>query len=174
MALNGGFANTGDAAGDTFLAVENITGSAFDDILRGSTDANVLIGGAGNDRLEGLDGADTMTGGAGNDTFFFDRPTDGGATGDVITDFGSGAGNDDRFELRGSNFDGLAAGALTAAQFQSSTADTAGTADVRFFFETDTGKLFYDRDGSGATHAAVLLATLQPGATVELGDFTII
>ncbi|MDO9382680.1 MAG: cadherin domain-containing protein, partial [Hyphomicrobiaceae bacterium] len=57
----------GDAAGDTFRSVENLTGSDHNDTLRGTTKNNVLSGGAGNDTLFGDWGADTLIGGAGAD-----------------------------------------------------------------------------------------------------------
>jgi Ca2+-binding RTX toxin-like protein len=62
----GGF--TGDAQGDTFFSIENITGSAFNDILGMDGGNNVLDGGAGDDVLYGNGGADTLIGGAGFDT----------------------------------------------------------------------------------------------------------
>jgi Ca2+-binding RTX toxin-like protein len=48
----------GTAAGDTYVAIENVRGSAFGDIL---------IGNSGTNTLEGLAGIDTLNGGAGND-----------------------------------------------------------------------------------------------------------
>lgn len=57
----------GDAQGDSFQDVENLTGSPNDDSLTGNDMDNVIIGGAGNDQLFGLDGADTLIGGAGAD-----------------------------------------------------------------------------------------------------------
>lgn len=99
-------ANTGEAAGDSFFFVENLTGSAFNDVLRGDDGANVidglggnnalqgrggndtLIGGIGNDKLQGDAGADTLTGGLGFDTFIFVATGDSPTTGrDTITDF---------------------------------------------------------------------------------------
>ncbi len=59
--------NTGDAAGDVFSSIENFTGSAFDDIIKATVNANLVSGGAGNDTLYGLQGSDTLDGGAGND-----------------------------------------------------------------------------------------------------------
>ncbi|MFN5194755.1 MAG: beta strand repeat-containing protein [Cyanobacteriota bacterium] len=59
---------TGDGS-DTLLAVECLTGSAFNDQLSGNTLANQLDGGAGNDTLSGGTGADQLSGGAGNDCF---------------------------------------------------------------------------------------------------------
>ena len=85
--LNKGTGSLGHAAGDTFVGVENVEGSDFDDLLSGDGARNilkghegddtilgqgggdVLIGGLGNDTITGGRGADTLTGGAGNDTF---------------------------------------------------------------------------------------------------------
>jgi hypothetical protein len=41
------------------------------------------------------------------------------------------------------------------------------------FFNTSTGSLYYDADGSGAG-AAQLIATAQSGATVVATDFVVI
>lgn len=55
------------AAGDTYISIENVTGTKFQDFLYGNTSINVLNGGAGNDYLFANGGADTLIGGAGND-----------------------------------------------------------------------------------------------------------
>ncbi|HSH97045.1 MAG: hypothetical protein ACAH07_11790 [Methylophilaceae bacterium] len=68
VSLTGIVTNTGDAAGDTYNSIENLLGSANDDLLIGDATANVLTGGDGNDTLEGLAGADTLNGGNGTDT----------------------------------------------------------------------------------------------------------
>lgn len=51
-------ASGGDATGDTLISIENLVGSAFNDVLIGDGSANTLDGGAGNDIIDG---------GAGND-----------------------------------------------------------------------------------------------------------
>jgi Ca2+-binding RTX toxin-like protein len=100
--------NTGEAEGDTYVGVENLLGSGFDDYLYGDSAANTIYGGAGNDWLVGSAGGDTLTGeagndklvggigrdgltgGAGSDTFIFYSASESGATsatGDVIRDF---------------------------------------------------------------------------------------
>ncbi|MBC3383236.1 calcium-binding protein [Pseudomonas sp. SWRI179] len=50
--------NAGDAAGDTFTAIEIYQGSSFDDTLLGSAKADIFIGGAGADVIDGRDGVD--------------------------------------------------------------------------------------------------------------------
>ncbi|MCA0870153.1 hypothetical protein LCL97_04930 [Seohaeicola saemankumensis] len=57
----------GDAEGDQYFFVENLTGSGFADVLIGDSRDNVLSGGAGRDRLEGGRGADALIGGDGVD-----------------------------------------------------------------------------------------------------------
>jgi Ca2+-binding RTX toxin-like protein len=68
--------NTGGAGTDTVVQFENLTGSAFNDTLTGSSVANVLTGGAGDDSLNGGSGADTMVGGTGDDTYVVDNSLD--------------------------------------------------------------------------------------------------
>ncbi|MCB1491342.1 MAG: hypothetical protein KDJ77_06020 [Rhodobiaceae bacterium] len=64
--------NGGDAAGDTFANVENLTGSAHNDTLFGNPSDNKLIGGDGGDRLKGLNGADQLFGELGDDWLYVD------------------------------------------------------------------------------------------------------
>jgi Ca2+-binding RTX toxin-like protein len=65
--LTTGVALDADAQGDTYVGVESLTGSAFNDLLTGDGGANTLAGGGGHDTLAGLDGADILIGGAGMD-----------------------------------------------------------------------------------------------------------
>lgn len=81
--------NTGQAAGDRYLAIQNLTGSAFADVLTGDTGVNSLDGGAGNDVLDGGASTDMLRGGSGNDTYVLanssDVVIDTGGTADTIT-----------------------------------------------------------------------------------------
>lgn len=52
------------AAGDVLTNVENLIGSAFDDVLIGSGAVNLIDGGAGDDFIIGGAGADRLSGGA--------------------------------------------------------------------------------------------------------------
>ena len=53
--------NIGDAAGDVYNNIQNLRGSAFDDILNGNDNDNILEGGAGADALLGGGGTDTAS-----------------------------------------------------------------------------------------------------------------
>jgi Ca2+-binding RTX toxin-like protein len=48
-----------DASGDSYVSIEGVEGSAYNDTLTGDDHANILAGGAGDDVLTGLDGSDT-------------------------------------------------------------------------------------------------------------------
>jgi Ca2+-binding RTX toxin-like protein len=165
LALDGSFAATGDAAGDTFSSIENIAGSEVgNDFLRGNALDNELHGQGGNDILQGMDGndklagdngSDTLTGGVGNDVFWFFF-VNGGT--DNITDFTTG----DQIELKTASFKALGIGTLAPEQFINGAGHAAVTDLVRVMFDTDDNTLWYDADGSGAA-AAVKIATFTNG-----------
>jgi serralysin len=52
-------------------SIENLSGTSFNDVLRGDAKDNVIDGGMGNDILGGRAGDNTLNGGAGNDTYEF-------------------------------------------------------------------------------------------------------
>jgi Ca2+-binding RTX toxin-like protein len=62
--------NTGEGV-DTLISIENLTGSAFADTLKGTSGDNALRGGAGDDALVSLGGNDILDGGDGLDTVSF-------------------------------------------------------------------------------------------------------
>ncbi|MBV6656358.1 MAG: hypothetical protein KI785_01190, partial [Devosiaceae bacterium] len=89
--LDANTATGGHAQGDTITGFENVTGSAFDDTIAGTSVANTLDGGGGNDTLSGLGGADILIGGAGQDTADYTASA-GGVTIDLLA--GTGVGGD--------------------------------------------------------------------------------
>jgi Ca2+-binding RTX toxin-like protein len=135
-----------------------VFGTAFADFIFGAGGNDKLSGGGGDDTLIGGTGLDTLAGGTGTDTFWFDATP---AAGTVLTctDFTSGT---DKFRVTKADLAGLTStnGAITSAQFFSSSSATAAhDADDRFVFNTSTGALYYDADGSGGA-AAVKIAVI--------------
>ena len=63
--LNSGRATDGEGGVDTLVAIEDVDGSAHDDILIGNAEENYLYGNDGSDYLLGLDGDDLLEGGSG-------------------------------------------------------------------------------------------------------------
>ncbi|EJN33132.1 type 1 secretion protein with C-terminal target domain, partial [Pseudomonas sp. GM78] len=100
-----GAQNTVGAGTDTLTAIENLTGSNFNDSLTGDNHSNIITGGLGNDVLNGEGGDDfligglynnTLTGGSGADTFQWLNGNNGH---DIITDFKPGADKLDLSQL---------------------------------------------------------------------------
>ena len=84
----------GEAEGDSFVNIENVIGSAFDDQVWGDAGSNAVWGMAGADRLYGGAGGDTLNGGDGNDILYGEAGADslnGGAGDDRLI---GGAGPD--------------------------------------------------------------------------------
>lgn len=77
--------NTGDAAGDEYHDIENLSGSDFADALNGDNAINIISGDDGNDTLKGYGGGDELRGGTGNDVLI------GGAGADTLS---GGLGSD--------------------------------------------------------------------------------
>ena len=80
-------ANTGDAAGDSFVSIESLAGSGFADTLRGAVADDRISGGDGADALDGRGGNDALSGQAGADVCLGgdgDDVIDGGAQDDAL------------------------------------------------------------------------------------------
>lgn len=142
------------------------TGNALNNVLVGNTGNNILYGGSGDDTLNGGAGEDTYFGGAGVDCFVFDASL-GGTNRDTISDFSVA---DDTIRLDDAFLTGLAAGALSAAAFAVNTSGLATNGSHRVIYESDTGKLFFDADGTGG-QAAINFAVLMPQLALTSADF---
>ena len=121
--------NTGGAGRDTILNVENITGSAFNDVLTGNALDNFILAGTGSDTLRGGDGNDTLIslgsdilgdvldGGNGHDSLIGGRGNDtlsGGAGNDILNalsgqDRLTGGAGSDKFQFDNMTDSSLAA-----------------------------------------------------------------
>ena len=163
--------NSGDAAGDTFVSIENLIGSGFNDALNGSNGVNDIRGDAGNDSIKSAGGNDTLTGGVGLDAFIFNTALNAATNVDTITDFSAA---DDTIQLDNLVFTAFAAtGALASGFFRANATGTAQDSNDHIVYETDTGKLFYDADGNGAG-AAIQFARLTGNPAISAADFTVV
>ena len=168
--LNTGI-HTGEAAGDTFTAVErwllsnasdSFFGSAAAEQVDGYDGDDALDGGDGNDSLRGLNGADTINGDGGNDTL------QGGVGNDVIN---GGDGFDKIYGDAGN--DTLTGGADAGDQFIWSANANLGSDHITDFQDgLDMIRLV----GTGATQFSdLLIGTNGSGwATITLANGTVI
>jgi Ca2+-binding RTX toxin-like protein/methionine-rich copper-binding protein CopC len=156
---------SGISTGDGWIITNSgkattLTGSQFDDQLNGASGNDSLIGGAGNDTLSGGKGSDVLSGGADADTFRFGGDTKT----DHITDFVSGS---DHIELDHTLFKALSVGQLTDAQLAQGTAAT--TTSQHLIYDSASGNLWYDADGSGKVKV-VLIGVLDNHAALHASD----
>jgi Ca2+-binding RTX toxin-like protein len=170
----------------TLSAVYRIDAGAGNDTINAGLNNDRLAGGAGNDVInagEGFDfingglGNDTLTGGHGTnaaDTFAFDAAP-GAANADVVTDFSEA--DADRIQLDGSVMPALGASGSFAAGdarfFAAAGANGGHDADDRVVYNTSTGQLWYDADGSGGS-VAQLIATLQGAPGLAATDIDVV
>ena len=127
---NGNGSSSGADGNDTLSGIENLTGSAFNDILGGNNQDNVLTGGAGNDTLRGNAGNDQMFGGSGNDFL-------GNGAGDDLIDGGDG------FD-RVSHYTGAIAGVTVDLRIQGVAQNTGQGNDTLVGIEHVSGTIFGD------------------------------
>ena len=156
----------------SFSNIERFVGSTFNDSLTGAAGAENLTGQGGSDTLWGAGGVDTLWGGNGNDFFVFREM--GAANADKVSDFATGQ---DKLELDDSAFGAIGAMGNFAAgdgRFWAAAGATSGhDANDRVVYDTSTGSLYYDADGSGSG-AAQLVATITGHPAVAAADIAVI
>lgn len=139
-------------------------------ILPGEAGNDKLYGGQGSDLLDGGLGADLLVGGTGEDSFRFSTEL-GEDNVDEIKDFNV---NEDLILLDSRIFDELGgAGQLGLDAFHMSAAGVSQDANDRIIYDTDSGALLYDVDGSGDM-AAIQFAQLDAGLGLSADDFVIV
>ncbi len=146
--------------GSTGTADLDLTGNAF---------GQTLVANRGDNTLDGRGGADVLTGGRGADTFVFLTALGNGNV-DRITDFSAA---DDTIELSETVFRALSAGELRADAFKDVGAGGTVDANDRIVYDSRSGALSYDADGSGKA-AAVQFATLDNRPALRADDFLVV
>jgi Ca2+-binding RTX toxin-like protein len=159
----------------TGTSLLNLKGNASDNILAGNDAANVLNGATGNDTLNGGSGddkliggvgLDSLSGGNGSDTFVFDTPLNATTNLDTITDFVSGV---DHLQLSSKVFTHLKGDHDLTDNFHDTASAVAQDANDYIVYDSSTGALYYDADGSGAG-AAVQFAELAGHPALSATD----
>ena len=162
--------------------IENLTltgsaatgmGNASNNLITGTSGANTLDGGAGNDTLNGGDGNDSLIGGAGADIYVFSGVTLPSNGTDTITfvvaddtlQFG-------RADVNAAAGAGLSAGVISTGNIVIGLGAIAADADDYFLYNTSTGVLSFDADGSGGGNS-VLLATLVGHPAITTADLVL-
>ena len=149
---------------------DQLKGGTGNDTLAGDAGNDKLVGGTGDDWLNGGSGKDILSGGFGQDHFVFDSQP-GLANSDRITDFSSGS---DHLELALSTFSALVTAGPLAIEHFHAAAGALKTldADDRIAYDTLSGKLYYDADGSGS-QAASEIATLVGHPALLASDINV-
>ena len=153
---------------------ENLTLTGSSSLFgAGNSLANTIIGNDGDNTINGSLGNDTLTGGLGNDIFVFNTAPNRTSNVDRITDFSL---TDDTIQLENAVFTGLGSGTgtLDSSLFRSGAGvTTAGDSSDRIIYNTTSGALFYDADGTGTT-AAVQIALIGNQANLTIADLVVI
>lgn len=146
------------------------TGNTLNNVLTGNTANNTLNGLSGNDTINGGAGNDVLTGSTGNDFFDFTTTLSSTTNRDTITDFNPVA---DTIRLENAIFTQLTAtGTLSFAAFWASSTGAAHDADDRIVYNTTTGALSYDSNGSAAG-GVTFFATLSTKPVLTRFDFIV-
>ena len=147
---------------------DRLEGGSGRDYLYGSTGDDTLLGGDGNDRLYGGAGRDVLTGGANQDSFVFDTSL-GASNIDKVTDFST---VDDTIRLDNAVFTAFGwNGTMSSSAFYAGAA--AHDSTDRIIYNSNTGALSYDPDGTGSA-AAVQFAELSTKLALTSQDFLIV
>ncbi len=161
---------------------DTLDGGADNDTLTGGIGADSLAGGYGNDTLDGGTGNDTLAGGLGNDlllggagadTFRFDTLPNVSTNRDTVSGYSR---TDDTIELENAIFTSLLTpGALDPLSLhRAAGASSAADANDYIIYDTTSGALYYDANGSGgAGPGPILFAVLSGAPALTSLDFVV-
>lgn len=124
---------------------DRLNGGGGADGLYGGYDSDKLYGGLGNDTVMGGFGSDTVTGGDGADIFVF-HETFGITEFDHAVDYQAGV---DRIILNSAGTVIGSATLLPAGFLSGAGISAARTASQIVIYDTTSGRLYFDQDGSG-------------------------
>ncbi|MCE2871980.1 MAG: FG-GAP-like repeat-containing protein [Oxalobacteraceae bacterium] len=154
----------GTSVSTKLKSIENIIGSRQDDSLNGNSLANSIKGNAGNDTMDGGLGKDSLVGGDGADIFVFStKPATTNV--DTISDYQVGV---DKIKLSSKVFAKL----KSATDYL--TFGTSSDSPTNYLvYDTTSGKLSYDADGSLTKIKPVDIALIGTGLELTYQDFVI-
>jgi Ca2+-binding RTX toxin-like protein len=144
----------------------NLRGSGASEEINAGAGNDLVKAGAGDDDIRGGTGRDTLYGGKGADKFIFDTKLSKGNV-DKIMDFEPG----DTIGLDKSIFKELSGQKLKPSQFV--VGDAAEDPQDRIIYNSKTGDLMYDSDGSGGKKA-IVFAEIGKNEKLDAGDFFLI
>ena len=155
---------------------DKVAGLGGNDDIKGGKDNDTLKGGLGDDWLNGGFGKNKLNGGDGYDAFVFDTKLGKGKDApegakfsySIIKDFEVGA---DLVLLSQKIFKGLDTGPLDPSQFENGK--KASGDDATVLYHKKSGKIAYDKDGSGGKDA-VVFAKVDKGTDLSADDFLVI
>jgi serralysin len=156
-------------AGNGASLIENVRGGSGSDQIVGNVAANRLEGAKGNDTLAGGASNDVLRGGKGSDTFVFNSAIGAGNV-ETIEDFKHNA---DAIALDDAIFARIGPTLSSGELYIKAGANHGHDKSDRIIYNSKSGKLFYDPDGSKA-EGAVHFATLTHKPTLDHGDFAIV
>jgi Ca2+-binding RTX toxin-like protein len=151
-----------------------INGTSGNDKLYGTSANDLIKGLAGNDNIYGKGGADVLSGGTGQDKFIFDTSLDGKY--DKIIDFNP---VDDNLYFNDAIFKTIGSGSwshpsrMNSSYFVAEAGATAHDANDHILYDTQSGMMSYDPDGTGPATAIAFLQ-LSTGLAITSADIFVI
>jgi serralysin len=149
--------------------------------VTGSSAGNFIFTGNGNDTINGAEGNDTLFGGPGDDTFVFDALGEANADAVLFEKYTTevqGFDENDRIALDNDAMAALGAEGDFSAddeRFYAAAGATGGAeGDDRVVYDTESGRLYYDADGSGTGEAQLIAILRIGGFDLAASDITVV